>query len=251
MFAAAGQDLIEPATSHIVQNMLGTRAPLFDVKNACNSFINALEIAESFVVSGKHKKVLITTGEKASISTKWNLRDRNDFKKSFAGYTLGDAGAAALVESSNDESGVMAYAGAADSSQWSAGTLPGGGSRHPRGDEYSYFQGDGAALKDAFEHLGPSFLRKFLRENNVSMEKINRVFIHQVSVAYLDSFIDALGIETEKVERTIQTYGNIAAASIPLAMCLSLERGALKKDDLVLLVGMAGGVSLELMLLRW
>src|SRR3982074_44345 len=36
IFAAAGQDLVEPATANIVQEKLGTRCQAFDVKNACN-----------------------------------------------------------------------------------------------------------------------------------------------------------------------------------------------------------------------
>jgi 3-oxoacyl-(acyl-carrier-protein) synthase III len=251
IFAAAGQDLIEPATSHIVQDILGTHAPLFDIKNACNSFVNALEIAESLILTGRKKKILIATGEKTSVTVKWQLQDRNDLKKSFASFTLGDAGAAALVIPSEEDSGIIAYAGTADSKQWRVGTLPGGGSRHPRGDEYTYFQGDGAALKDAFENMGPSFLNKFLSENSISLDEIDRVFMHQVSIDYLESFITTLGLATEKVERTIQTCGNVGAATIPLGMCQSLERGALKKGELVLMVGMAGGVSLELLLMRW
>ena len=31
----------------------GIHAPVFDVKNACNSFINGVEIAEAFILSGR------------------------------------------------------------------------------------------------------------------------------------------------------------------------------------------------------
>src|SRR5204863_9740445 len=37
LFASASQDLVEPATSHIVAAKLGLEAPVMDVKNACNS----------------------------------------------------------------------------------------------------------------------------------------------------------------------------------------------------------------------
>ena len=53
IFASAGQDSIEPATAHIVQDKLGTRCPVFDVKNACNSFLNGVQLAESLVLSGR------------------------------------------------------------------------------------------------------------------------------------------------------------------------------------------------------
>ncbi len=251
IFASAGQDLLEPATGHIVQDILGTNCRVFDVTNACNSFLNALEIADSFIASGAHERILITTGEVASKSIKWNLLDRDDFKRSFAGYTLGDAGAAAIIEKSDGISGIVAHAGMADSNKWDAGTLPGGGSRHPRGDEWTYFQGNGAALKDAFELIGPDFLEKFLKEQQVTLDDISRVYIHQVSIPYLDSFIHALKIDSSKVIRTVSSLGNIAAATIPVGMCLSEEDTPHTKGDLLLLIGLAGGISLESMLVRW
>ena len=177
--------------------------------------------------------------------------ERDDFKRSFAGYTLGDAGAAALIEKADTNSGILSYAGTADSAQWEAGSLPGGGSRHPRGDEYSYFQGDGAALKEAFEVLGPDFLREFLKRQQTTVNQIDSVFIHQVSVPYLDSFTTAFGLDPAKICKTVDTHGNVAAATIPLGMCLCEEKGLLKTGDLVLIVGLAGGISLEAMLMRW
>lgn len=251
IFASAGQDLLEPATGHIVQDMLGTNCRVFDITNACNSFLNALEVADSLIASGAHQRVLIATGEVASKSIKWDLINRSDFKKSFAGYTLGDAGAAAIIEKSDGISGIVAHAGMADSKKWEVGTLPGGGSRHPRGDEWTYFQGNGSALKEAFENIGPEFLERFLSEQQVSLIDISRIYIHQVSIPYLDSFINALGISSSKVIRTVSTLGNIAAATIPVALCLSDEDKPHEKGDLILLIGLAGGISLEAMLVRW
>ncbi|MET7442637.1 hypothetical protein [Streptomyces sp. NPDC005568] len=45
IFAAASQDMSEPATSHIVAAKLGLSCPVFDVNNACNSVLNAIESA--------------------------------------------------------------------------------------------------------------------------------------------------------------------------------------------------------------
>ena len=231
--------------------MIGTHCSVFDVKNACNSFVNALQVADSFIAAGRYKKILITTGETPSKSIKWDLKDRSDFKKSFAGYTLGDAGAAALIEKADADSGIISYAGTADSTQWEAGSLPGGGSRHPRGDEYSYFQGDGAALKEAFEKMGPAFLSDFLKNEQVTLDQIVSVFIHQVSVPYLESFTTAFGLDPARICKTVDLHGNVAAATIPLGMRLYQDKELLKTGDLILIVGLAGGISLEAMLMRW
>src|SRR6185437_1487240 len=63
IFASASQDLLEPATANIVQEKTGTRCPVFDLKNACNSFLNALEVGSALIQAGGYRRVLITVGE--------------------------------------------------------------------------------------------------------------------------------------------------------------------------------------------
>src|SRR5450432_3163070 len=61
IFAAASSDLIEPATANIVQYKLNLACNAFDVKNACNSFVTALNVANAFIESSQYKKILIVT----------------------------------------------------------------------------------------------------------------------------------------------------------------------------------------------
>ena len=53
LFAAASQDMCEPATAHIVAAKLGLTCPVMDVKNACNSVLNAVELAEALITAGR------------------------------------------------------------------------------------------------------------------------------------------------------------------------------------------------------
>ena len=61
IFASGSSDLIEPATSNIIQSKLKLSCPCFDVKNACNSFVSGLQVADAFIVSGQYKKILAGT----------------------------------------------------------------------------------------------------------------------------------------------------------------------------------------------
>ena len=74
IFASAGQDLAEPATANIVQQKLGTRAAVFDVKNACNSFLNGIQVAESLILSGAYRRALVVAGEVPSRAIRWDAR---------------------------------------------------------------------------------------------------------------------------------------------------------------------------------
>lgn len=53
LFASASRDVVEPATAHIVQAELGSRAHALDVTNACNSFVNGIDLARSVILAGR------------------------------------------------------------------------------------------------------------------------------------------------------------------------------------------------------
>ncbi|NUR90011.1 MAG: ketoacyl-ACP synthase III, partial [Nonomuraea sp.] len=124
VFASASQDLVEPATAHIVAAKLGLSCPVFDVKNACNSLLNGIQVAEALILAGQYRRVLVCTGETPSRAIRWQVRDRAQFVDSFAGYTLSDAGAAVVVEA-DPARGIFYRDFAAESTAWAIGTLPG------------------------------------------------------------------------------------------------------------------------------
>ena len=202
IFASAGQDLIEPATAHIIQKELGTTCPVIDVTNACNSFINALQIADAFIANGTYQNVLIVTGEVSTKSAKLSIKDRTDFKQSFPGYTFGDAGTAGLVTVAGKNQGIVDMAFTAKSEFWNTAIMAGGGSRFLEAGE-QYFQGSGHQLKVAFDTIGPEFIKSFLEKQGLSVAEIQHVFVHQVSAPYLNDFMQGCGFTEGQVEETI------------------------------------------------
>jgi acyl-CoA:acyl-CoA alkyltransferase len=63
LFASATRDMVEPATAHVVQAALGSRAHALDVTNACNSFLNGIDLARSMILAGRARRALVVTGE--------------------------------------------------------------------------------------------------------------------------------------------------------------------------------------------
>lgn len=251
VFASASQDLVEPATSHVVAAALGARCPVFDVKNACNSVLNAVQVADALVRAGQYRRVLVVTGESPSRATRWAVRDLRQLAASFAGYTLSDAGAALLVEACEPGTGILAQGHSADSTAWSAGTLPGGGSRNPRDLDATYFHLDGARLKDAFEAVGPATVTRVLAEAGIDWDDCDLVAVHQVTLPYVHAFADRCDIPRDKLEITVADHGNCASASLPLQLERAVQTGRVERGSLVALVGLAGGISVGTMVLRW
>jgi 3-oxoacyl-[acyl-carrier-protein] synthase-3 len=251
IFASASQDMVEPATANMVQELVGTTCPVFDVKNACNSFLSAMQVAEALIKSGTMRRVLVTSGETPSRCIKWSVRDRDDFKFSFPGYTLGDAGAAALLVASDDERGIFHRSFQTVSRHWQACTIPGGGSAHPRGDEFSYFRSDGTALRNAFAENGVGILERALAETETSFADYRRILVHQVAMPFLRTLIEVTGAPPEKVEVTLPELGNIASTTLPVGFAQSEDRGGIETGDKVMWIGLASGISLGVICMRY
>ncbi|MEU4388812.1 ketoacyl-ACP synthase III [Promicromonospora sp. NPDC023805] len=290
IFASATQDMIEPATSHITAAKLGVRAPVMDVKNACNSVLNGIEVAEALIGTGRYRRVLVACGEMPTRGVRWDVPDRSTYAMSAAGYTMSDAGAAVLVEATGagivpgfgpgaahrrgdtfqdgfeDDlaaelaglvepvgrpSGILASVFAAESQHWDVGMLPGGGTVNPRDPERSYFEIDGSRLREAFVAFGPGPVEQALAAAGVTIDDVSLIAVHQVAVAYLADVHRALGVPADRTILTVADHGNIASATLPLQLATALESGRLRRGDVVLLLGLAGGISMGAMVVRW
>jgi 3-oxoacyl-[acyl-carrier-protein] synthase III len=252
LFASASQDLIEPATSHIVAAKLGLEVPVMDVKNACNSVLNAMQVADGLIRSGQYRRVLVASGELPSRATRWRLRDHAQFIRSFPGYVMGDAGAALVLEGTDEPgAGILATRFSAVSRHWDIGTLPGGGTMNPRDPEASYFDMDGAGLQAAFLALGQEPLTRMLEEEGMRLADFDLVAIHQVALPYLAPIFARLGVPDDRTVVTVVDHGNVASATLPLQLSIARECGAIGPGSRILLIGLAGGISLGLMAVRW
>ena len=248
LFASASQDLVEPATSHIVAAKLGIDAPVMDVKNACNSVVNAMQVADALIRAGQYRRVLIASGEGPSVAVRWELRDHDEFIRSFPGYTMSDGGAALVLEAGepDDGAGILATKFVAASRHWNVGTLPGGGTMRPHDPDAAYFDMDGRALQQAFLELGPDPVLGMLDEHGWTWDDFDLVAIHQVALPYLPPIFERLGVPDDRTVLTIAEHGNLASVTLPLQLQLARERGMVRAGSRVLLIGLAGGISLGL-----
>lgn len=260
IFASASQDLVEPATSHIVAaklgaGLIGTAVPVMDVKNACNSVVNAIQVADALICSGQYRRVLIASGEGPSVAVRWNLRDHDEFIRSFPGYTMSDGGAALVMEADepagdgNEPRGILATRFVAASRHWNVGTLPGGGTMRPHDPDAAYFDMDGRALQQAFLELGPQPVLDLLAQNDWTWDDFDLVAIHQVALPYLPPIFQRLGVPADRTVLTIADHGNLASVTLPLQLHLARESGMVGPGSRVMLIGLAGGISLGLVAL--
>jgi 3-oxoacyl-[acyl-carrier-protein] synthase-3 len=245
IFASASHDVAEPATANMVQAALGCeRAAVMDVKNACNSFLNGLDVAHAFIETGRATRVLVAAGECLSPTIKWDIGSSEALATRLAALTLGDAGAACVVEASADaERGLRPGAFESDGRHWELSTVLAGGSRYGAVPEQMFFECRSTKLQQLATARIPPLVHDVLVKLDWGLDDIALVVPHQVTTSVIERIVSMLGYPLDRCMITLDRFGNTAAASIPVALDLALEEGRASRGDKVLLVGGAAGFS--------
>jgi 3-oxoacyl-[acyl-carrier-protein] synthase-3 len=92
---------------------------------------------------------------------------------------------------------------------------------------------------------------KSLDHAGLTADDITLVIPHQANVRIIQAACDRLGIEYERSVTVLDRTGNTSSASIPLALADALDTGRVKEGDLLLLVGVGGGMTAASAVLRW
>ncbi|HEX2316789.1 MAG TPA: ketoacyl-ACP synthase III [Thermomonospora sp.] len=248
LYAGVCLDVLEPATGHVVAAKLGLDCPVIDVRNACNGVCNAIEIADAFIASGAYRTVLVACGETCTKVMPWTIGGHQEYVDHAAAFTLSDAGAALLLEA-DAEPGVLVRRFVARSAAWRAATVPlayGSGGTRTGG-----FVVDGVALAEGVGGIPGDTLRTVLADHGLTWDDLAAVCVHQAALPALWATCDHFGIPRDKVVVTIADHGNVAAATLPLQLARLTGTGRVRRGDLVALVGVASGVSVGLVVLRW
>ncbi|WP_455352422.1 3-oxoacyl-ACP synthase III family protein [Streptomyces sp. SYSU K217416] len=245
LFAAVSADVREPANAHIVAAKTGLTSPAFDIGNACNGVLNALQVADALIRTGQHRRVVIACGETLTRLSRWDLT-RERLATGLTSLTGADLGAALLVEAS-PAPGITGSVFLANSAGWPAATLydPHHAPAQPQG-----LHVDSEALLGSFIDLDEQAGR-WLKEQDVDVRDIDLVCVHQPSVPFVDTFCTRMGIDPGQIIPTFSHTGNAAAATLPLQLAHAVRNRRLTRNSTVALFGLASGASAGVTLLRW
>ncbi|MBT3153719.1 3-oxoacyl-ACP synthase [Streptomyces sp. CHD11] len=254
LFASTSQDLVEPATSHLVAAKLGASCPVFDIKNACNSFLNAMEVASSFIETGRYRTVLITCGEPSTLATRWHAPDREDLLRALPGYTASDAGAAMVLTAGparDGDPGILSLRFVSNSAAWEACTVAGGGSMHHLSvhDDHTTLRLNGDLRQGLIDVL-PRILDT-AGDDLEAARSAAFVAFHQIAMPQYREMIEGFSLPEDRCLPAVAEHGNCAAASLPLQLVKARQADRIESGDLVAMIGLASGFSFGLALVRW
>jgi 3-oxoacyl-[acyl-carrier-protein] synthase-3 len=92
---------------------------------------------------------------------------------------------------------------------------------------------------------------KVLADHGVSADDVSLVIPHQANLRIIESVAKYAGIPMEKVIVTVQKYGNMSAATVPVALVEALETGRVKPDSWILMPAFGGGLTYCSLLVKW
>ncbi len=245
IFASASHDIAEPATANILQDKLkATKAHVLDVKNACNSFLNGVDVMDSFMQTGRCRIGLVAAGEVLSKFVNFDIETIEELGVGFSAFTLGDGGGAIVFKAENEQGrGIRKARFSSDGSAWELATIKAGGTLCPFDLSQIYFVSHSAGInKLALRHI-PSAMLNIMRETGWRHEDVDRVVPHQVTRGITERIMRIVNLPPEKAMYTITKYGNTAAASIPIALTEAIEQNLVHPNSRVMLVGGASGFS--------
>lgn len=238
--ATTTPDLTFPSVAARIQALIGAKkAFAFDIQAVCSGFVYALSVANSMILSGFAKNLLVVAAERFSKLLDW--KDRS------TAVLFGDgAGAIVLSARANASRGII------DSCIQSDGTLEDilkteGGVASTQTTGRIIMNGR-EVFKHAVEKMSQA-CKTLLKRNKIAVNEIDWVIPHQANSRIMSAVIDKLGVCKDKLLATIEKHANTSAATIPIVMdCFSAK---LKSGNLVLITSAGAGFTWGAALIRW
>ena len=225
-------DLTTPATSSIVQDLLGTSGGAFDLNAACAGFVYSMVVAGGMVKMGANRVLVIGSDTLSKIT------DQND--RSTA-VLFGDGAGAIVMESDPVEDKILSYDLGVDGSAVPILYCNHGGYMTMEGRE---------VFKKAVRVMVESS-RNVLESAKLTVDDIALVVPHQANIRIIEAANQRLGIPMEKTAIVLDKTGNTSSASIPLALSAAADGGRLKEGDNVLFCGFGAGMTWSSAVVRW
>jgi len=240
--ATSTPDMVFPSVACIVQNKLGIAGcPAFDVQAVCCGFIYALTVADAMIKSGLASKALVIGAEVFSRIL--------DFSDRTTCVLFGD-GAGAVVLQASETPGILASDLHADGTHAGILCVPG----HVCGGQVlgsPLLKMDGPAVFKLAVGMLEGTARAALAKANLIESDIDWMIPHQANIRIMQSTTRRLKMPMEKMIVTVDQHGNTSAASIPLALDVSVRSGKVKKGDTLMLEAVGGGFTWGAVILNY
>ena len=242
----------EPAQAALCAQATGCpHAHAFDVSEACNGWVRALELANFYLQAGTYNRVLILTAIDSSpvgtpAESGYAYRNIKEISYKFGVLTVGSCATATLLERSETDRLKLSVQRLADNSRSNCCTISTAyyarftvaDSAFNASLQSGQFISHSADLYEAGRQLTARATNEF------SFNDVGRVMVtHTTSMQLYEEALQAWKLDTTLFNLHPET-GNLTESSMPLSIYKLFSRERLKPGERVTFVGHAAGLSL-------
>jgi 3-oxoacyl-[acyl-carrier-protein] synthase III len=236
-----------PNTASGVQDLLGARnAASMDVNTACTSFLYGLSTATAMIRTGVVRNAVVIGVEGIAPYMDWTNRN--------VAVLFGDGAAAVVLQASDEASGVIAeklgcYADARHTLRVRGmGTIY-GNNELQLGDTRWDFDGQ-EIFKRAVQGMSQA-AEEALSRAKIPVADVELVVPHQANLRIIEAVAKRCQVAMERVFLTVQRYGNMSSATVPVALVEALEAGRVLPNSIVLTPAFGAGLTWCAHVIRW
>lgn len=236
-------EFVSPSTASVLQDRIGaTNAGTFDLNTACAGFVTAMDVGSKYIRSDENYQHILVIGAYA-MSKYLNLED----KKTVTLFADG-AGAVILKAEEGTDRGFLGsqLISKGQYNEWMG--IYGGGTHQPVNVEM--VQNNDHKLKFVKKfppELNPdiwsTMAQTLCERHNFTPNDVDKFFITQININSIFETLDKLDQPHEKAHTIMHNYGYTGSACIPMALNDAVEKGIIKRGQLLMFIGSGGGLA--------
>jgi 3-oxoacyl-[acyl-carrier-protein] synthase-3 len=245
-----GNMVIEPLVSMFVKKGIGAEnARTLDINNACAGMFTGVYILNNFIKRGIVKKGMVVSGEHITPISDSAVRFvRTIASKQMASLTVGDAGAAVILERVEDGSDGITFSGFTTFSKYSDLCIGKPCKRAPG----AYMVAQARKIHRAAKEVSPPILKNALDEAQLELGDFDHLIPHQTSDRSIKSGVRQMakifGSAPKNTIINLKNYGNTASTTHFLALYKNIVDGVIKKGEKMIMVSHASGLVMAIMM---
>ena len=246
--ANAAQSEPLPSVASKVKTILGIVNPncvAYDLLFGCPGWVEGMIQANAFINAGIAKRCLVIGAE--TLSRVIDPVDRDSM-------IFADGAGATIIESSDDQAGIIAHKSVTYTSNNEIDMLFYGES-YDTSDSNKYIKMKGRKVYEfALSHV-PQAMKACLDESGIEIGELKKIFIHQANMKMDEAIIKRFyrlyrtPAPENVLPMNIQTHGNSSVATVPTlydqVLNNELEAHQLNKGDVILFASVGAGMNIN------
>lgn len=247
IYGGVSNDELCPNSASGVQVALGAeRAAAMDLNTACTSFCYGLAAASGLIRTGAVRNAVVIGVELISRYMDWSNRN--------VAVLFGDGAAAVVLQATDEQEGLLDSVLGCDAQARDTLRVRGFGCGYAGmgitlGDTIWDFDGQ-QIFKRAVQAMARAS-QEVLERGGITADQVDLVVPHQANLRIIESVAKYAGIPMERVMLTVEKYGNMSAATVPVALVEALEEGRVEPGSHLLMPAFGGGLTYCSLLVKW